>query len=84
MKSREELMQVVRKYDFALYDLMLYLDTHPRCREAMALYREYREKRGEAVREYVACYGPIKALQSDTTKRWNWGDGPYPWEREAN
>lgn len=84
MKSRAELMQNVQKYDFALYDLMLYLDTHPNCREAMALYHKYREKRREAVQEYVKCYGPIKALQSDTGKRWNWGDGPYPWEREAN
>ena len=26
MKTRSELMQTIRMYDFALYDLMLYLD----------------------------------------------------------
>lgn len=84
MKSRSELMQIIQKYDFALYDLMLYLDTHPNCREALGLYREYREKRAEIVREYVRRFGPIKALHADTENRWNWGNGPYPWEREAN
>ena len=84
MKSRNELMQIIQKYDFALYDLMLYLDTHPNCRNAMQLYRKYRTKREEAVREYVKLYGPIQAIQSDAEKKWNWGKGPYPWEREAN
>lgn len=84
MKSRKELMQVIQKYDFALYDLMLYLDTHPHCTEGMRLFRKYRDKREEAVNEYVKNYGPIQALQSDTEKKWNWGKGPYPWEREAN
>ena len=77
-------MQVIRKYDFALYDLMLYLDTHPDCREARELFGAYREKRTEAVREYTQRFGAIKALHTDTTRRWSWGDGPYPWEREAN
>ena len=50
----------------------------------MQLYRKYRTKREEAVREYVKLYGPIQAIQSDAEKKWNWGKGPYPWEREAN
>ena len=84
MKSRRELMQAIQQYDFALYDLMLYLDTHPNCRRAAALFSEYREKRAQAAEEYVSQYGPFKALQTDTAKRWSWGAGPYPWEREAN
>lgn len=82
--NRSELMQCIRKYDFALYDLMLYLDTHPDCREARNLFADYRSKRAEAVREYVKRFGPIKAIQTDPSRRWNWGEGPYPWEREAN
>lgn len=84
MKNRNELMHTIQRYDFALYDLMLYLDTHPKCREALQLYAKYRKQREEAVSEYVSRFGPINALQSDTDKRWNWGNGPYPWEREAN
>lgn len=84
MKNRNELMCIIQKYDFALYDLMLYLDTHPNCRHARQLFDKYRKKREEAVSEYVRRFGPINALQSDTEKKWNWTNGPYPWEREAN
>lgn len=82
--KRMELMQRIQRYDFALYDLMLYLDTHPECREARALFTRYRKERADVVREYVQHFGPIKALQTDTDKRWSWGEGPYPWEKEAN
>lgn len=84
MKDRDELLHTIQRYDFALYDLMLYLDTHPKCRHAMQLYAKYRKQREEAVKDYVEHYGPLMALQSDTTKKWNWGQGPYPWEKEAN
>ena len=84
MKRREELMRAVRRYDFALYDLMLYLDTHPRCPEGRRLFAEYKAKRKAAVKAYVAEFGPINALQADTDTRWDWGCGPQPWEREAN
>ena len=84
MKNRRELMQMIRKLDFALYDLMLYLDTHPECREARALFAKYRSQRAEAVQEYVRRFGPIKALQTNTDQCWSWGEGPYPWEQEAN
>ena len=84
MNERSELMKVIRKYDFALYDLMLYLDTHPDCEEASQLFDAYREKRERAVTEYCKRFGPLQALQTDTTTRWSWGAGPYPWEKEAN
>ena len=84
MKSKAELMRMIQKYDFALYDLMLYLDTHPRCQEAMDLFDRYRSERKAAVQEYVKRFGPVKALQSSTDGNWNWGAGPYPWEKEAN
>ncbi len=84
MKNRNQLMQVIRKYDFALYDLALYLDTHTQCREAMHLFRKYRSLRQEAVDEYVRRFGPITHIQTDNEKEWDWVKGPYPWEKEAN
>ncbi len=84
MRNRNQLMQVIRKYDFALYDLMLYLDTHTQCQEAMKLYRKYRAQRDAAVQEYVRRFGPIQASQSSAEMQWDWSKGPYPWEREAN
>ncbi len=84
MKTRNQLMQVIRKYDFVLYDLALYLDTHTQCREAMQLFRKYRSLRQDAVDEYVRRFGPITHIQTDNENEWDWVKGPYPWEKEAN
>ncbi len=84
MKTREQLLQIIRKYDFALYDLTLYLDTHTQCQEALRLFRKYRALRQSAMEEYVRRFGPIQAVQNENDKVWDWAKGPYPWEREAN
>ncbi len=83
-KNRNQLMQVIRQYDFALYDLALYLDTHTQCREALALFQKYRNLRKMAVDEYVHRFGPIRHVQNESEMQWDWAKGPYPWEKEAN
>ena len=84
MKSKTELMQIIQKSDFALYDLTLYLDTHPKCKEAMGLFAKYKAIRENAVEEYTKRFGPLTAFQSMAETKWDWGKGPQPWEREAN
>jgi len=84
MKTRCEIMRTIQKYDFALYDLMLYLDTHTQCREALALFEKYRSQREKAVKEYNQRFGSLQADQNQNPEQWEWGKGPYPWEREAN
>lgn len=84
MKTREQLLQLIRQYDFALYDLMLYLDTHTRCRQALQLYNKYNAERSRAAEEFVRRFGPLQASEHCDEDRWTWGKGPYPWEREAN
>ena len=77
------LMQAIRMYDFYLYELNLYLDTHPDDTQALALFKKYNALRANAYEAYVAKYGPITADQSSTEK-FNWVDDPWPWERSAN
>ena len=84
MRTRNQLMQMIRKYDFALYDLTLYLDTHTQCQEALQLFDKYRSQREKAVEEYVRRFGALQAIQNQNDQRWEWGKGPFPWEREAN
>lgn len=84
MKNRNQLLQVIRKYDFALYDLSLYLDTHTQCREALQLFQKYRALRRAAMDEYVKRFGPLKAVQNESETQWDWAKTPFPWEREAN
>ena len=42
MNERQRLLNKIKKYDFSLKELNLYLDTHPDCRRALALFNNYR------------------------------------------
>lgn len=78
------LMRAIQMYDFYLYELNLYLDTHPYDRQALDLFKKYNELRESAYEAYTSKYGPITADGSSTDKRFNWVDDPWPWERSAN
>ncbi len=81
MNEKKALLMKIKKYDFTLKELNLYLDTHPDCRRALAMFRKYKDLRSSAVDEYVSRYGPLVPEQSDDTGRWSWIDDPWPWER---
>ena len=84
MNRKTQLIHMIQKYDFALYDLMLYLDTHTHCQEALALFEKYRSEREKAVKEYTSRYGVLQADQQKSKNEWDWGKAPSPWEKEAN
>lgn len=70
--------------DFVLLETGLFLDTHPDNQDALAYFKKYNEMYTQARNEYIQKYGPI--MQTDYTggDRWNWVDGPWPWEQEGN
>ena len=39
--EKEEMLQQIRCYDFAITELALYLDTHPTDDKALCLHRKY-------------------------------------------
>lgn len=82
--TEKNLMCAIQMYDFYLYELNLYLDTHPSDPEALALFKETNEKRKAAYKAYVDKYGPITAKQFTEGDYFTWVDGPWPWERSAN
>ena len=45
MNEKARLMRKIKEYDFALKELNLYLDTHPNCRRALALFKKYKDLR---------------------------------------
>ncbi len=81
MREREALLQKIRQYDFTLKELSLYLDTHPNCRRAMAMFGKYKKLRSDAVKEFIRRFGPIRPEQSAAEEHWDWIDDPWPWER---
>ncbi len=80
MDERKMLFSRIQICDFVLYELNLYLDTHPDCQNALASYRKHQAMRKEAVEQYTAKYGPIRALDYNGGDHWNWIDDPWPWE----
>lgn len=80
MNTQTLLMDKIKQYDFTLKELNLYLDTHPNCRRALAMFQKFRMLREDAVREYNENFGPITPEQNTNTQRWQWIDDPFPWE----
>lgn len=84
MRTADNLMRVIQMYDFYLYDLNLFLDTHPNDKEALARFNELKEKRNRAYDAYIENCGPITAVQNNSDNYFNWVNDPWPWERGAN
>jgi len=71
----------ISAYDFALWEMTLYLDTHPNDGAAMELTEAYRRKRQELTEWYEGQFGPRTILSSEVAgDRWDWVNSPWPWE----
>lgn len=66
--------------EFALVELALYLDTHPKDTEAFQLFKKYAKAYHDKKMAYVKAYGPIVKADSAEADRWTWIDDPWPWE----
>jgi spore coat protein JB len=81
MNEKSMLLSKIKKYDFTLKELNLYLDTHPDCRRALAMFRKYSDLRKNAVDEFTRRFEPLTSDRSEDNERWTWIDDPWPWER---
>ncbi len=79
MNEQERLVRRIHSYHFAMWELHIYLDTHPNDCDAAQRLEEYRKATGELTAQYEASYGPINEISSGTS-RWAWIAGPWPWE----
>ena len=50
--GRAELLRAVQSHQFAMRDLMIYLDTHPTDAEALGAFRAHRQAYAEAADAY--------------------------------
>ena len=69
---------------FAISELGLYLDTHPSDMEALELFNQYVEQYGEAMQNYEQKHGALNQMAAGMHGRYDWLDGPWPWDYEAN
>lgn len=77
--KRMKLLRKIQEMDFVIYELALYLDTHPDDADAVNDYNCAVEKCGEYRAAYQKEYGPLH-VGAYSTCPWQWIDSPWPWE----
>ena len=74
----------LQKVDFAITEIVLYLDAYPHAKEALAYYHKLTEER-TVLMELLAKSGhPITHFDNASSDEWHWAKGPWPWQNEAN
>ena len=81
MTEREMLTRKLAAADFSLYEMRLFLDTHPHDCEALNKFKEYRAKRDLIADEYQCKFGPLTSSANDS-QQWDWIKNPWPWDYE--
>ena len=76
-----ELDKQITAYRFALYELGLYLDSHPCDKQALQLRSANKCKQAKLIDEYEQHYGPYVLTQHDVGDNWKeWVGDPWPWD----
>ncbi len=82
--SKQEKLLELQKYNFAAYDMLLYLDTHPEDKKAFEMFKQLVEKFNKLKLEYENEFGPVEPYSAARFGTFNWLEGPWPWEKEAS
>ena len=83
MNEREALLQKINTVNFTMFELHLYLDTHPDDASAMALLNRYKAQKAELTAEYESKYGPLDTFNVTANNRWQWISNPWPWDNDS-
>ncbi len=79
MTNRQALMKKLAAAQFVLFDLHLYLDTHPGDIQTLSLYKKFESRYLMLKREYEENFGNITMLGAHGVE---WLKDPWPWETE--
>lgn len=82
--DKTALFRKIQVYGFAMYDTVLFLDTHPDDKSALEYYDRVSCAFRDAVAMYEEKYGPLTIQNVDTSNGWMWLSAPWPWQYEAN
>ena len=83
MTAKEKMLRQISACAFAVWELHMFLDTHPDNCDAAKKLAEAEAKRRKLTEAYEAEYGPVNET-SRSANRWAWISDPWPWEQEAN
>lgn len=75
--KKDKLLRRLSAMQFAMWEMREFLDTHPNCPDAKALYNAYKEKYDTLAKEYEARFGPLTLNGTNSDA---WLKDPWPWE----
>ena len=75
-QTREELMEQIKGYNFAVIELAEYLNTHPDDEKALCLHNSYCKTLKELKDKYQKVYGPLSIYYP--CNKWRWLEEPWP------
>ena len=79
-----KLLQQIKTVDFALYEVILYLDAYPDHCDALELYHKLLQRRQNLIASYETACGPLTAFGNVSQTSWDWVKSPAPWEYSQN
>ena len=72
--------QMLTENAFAMFEAVLYLDTHPDDMEAFKMLKQFMRLSKEARRRYTEKYGPISRKDMLDDSSFTWTKKPWPWQ----
>lgn len=83
-EEREALLKQIYEVSFVVNDLTLYLDTHKEDSEALDMFAQSSMQRTQLMEDFAARFYPLTqacmAKSGSGEMKFNWTDGPMPWE----
>ncbi|HHW02044.1 MAG TPA: spore coat protein CotJB [Thermoanaerobacterales bacterium] len=74
-----EMIKEIQAVDFAVYELALFLDTHPDDRQALDDHNKLSRRSYQLKANYEEKYGPLR-LDSLSQYPYQYINEPWPWE----
>ena len=80
-KRCRQLMKRIMILDFALQEVILYLDMHPCNCKALRYYQRLKKELDRLICMYENNCGPLSGRGNMDSVDWNWNKEAWPWER---
>lgn len=78
--TQSALAKKIQQYNFAAYDMLLYLDTHPCDKKAFEIYKDLMNCYKKLLSDYENNYGPLTIEGITKSDTFDWLKSPWPWE----
>lgn len=78
--NRASMLKKLSAAQFTLWELHLYLDTHPNDIQALALFKKCHARYVVILNEFEDKYGALTAFKAEGAE---WLKNPWPWDLEG-